>query len=289
MLLHAIERGLETINVFADTGNEHKLTLEYLDYLRHATGREIITVRADFSQRMLTKARTVDTKWRSEGVPDAVCDRAIEILQNPTGIPYLDLCILKGRFPASQSQFCTAELKVEPIAKQVIWPTLDTGTSVISWQGVRKQESKRRAGYTETELYDKHKNGATITLYRPLLEWTADDVFALHRKHGIEPNPLYLLGMNRVGCMPCINCRKDELLEISKRFPDHIDKIREWEAIVSEASKRGISTFFPTSNGTGNGIDEVVQWANTSRGGVQFNWLRGVSDTGCMSSYGLCE
>jgi 3'-phosphoadenosine 5'-phosphosulfate sulfotransferase (PAPS reductase)/FAD synthetase len=54
----------------------------------------------------------------------------------------------------------------------------------------------------------------------------------------VKLNPLYFLGMSRVGCMPCINCRKDELLEISKRFPKYIDIKREWESLVSMASKR---------------------------------------------------
>ena len=37
------------------------------------------------------------------------------------------------------------------------------------------------------------------------------------------------MGMGRVGCMPCINCRKDELLEISKRFPEVIERITRFQ------------------------------------------------------------
>jgi hypothetical protein len=33
--------------------------------------------------------------------------------------------------------------------------------------------------------------------------------------------------------MPCINTRKDELLEISKRFPEEIKRVAEWERIVA--------------------------------------------------------
>ena len=44
--------------------------------------------------------------------------------------------------------------------------------------------------------------------------------------------------------MPCINCRKDELLEISKRFPEVIDRIEQWEQAVKQASKLQAATFF---------------------------------------------
>lgn len=138
MLLLAIERGDAVSLVFADTGNEHQMTYNYLEYLEGALDMEIRRVRADFSRRMLRKAETVDTKWRLEGIPGTVCDRAIASLRQPTGVPFLDLCILKGRFPASRSQFCTEELKVVPIYQQVINPILDACYNVTSWRGARR-------------------------------------------------------------------------------------------------------------------------------------------------------
>ena len=96
--------------------------------------------------------------------------------------------------------------------------------------------------------------------------------------------------MGRVGCMPCIHARKDELLEISRRFPEEIERVAQWEQIVSAASKRGKSTFFATADGRGDGVWECVEWSKTSRGGTQYDFLR-VSDDGplCSSIYGLCE
>lgn len=94
-------------------------------------------------------------------------------------------------------------------------------------------------------------------VYSPLLKWDVSDVFKMHDKHGIKPNPLYKQGMGRVGCMPCINSRKNELFEIGKRFPAEIERVAEWERLVSKASKRGSATFF-TSDKRGHGIHEVV-------------------------------
>ena len=295
LLLLAIERQPDNMQaVFADVGNEHDLTYEYVRYLEQATGVSIRWVKADFARQIAGKREYVLTKWAEKGVPQAAIDRAAAALV-PTGIPFLDLCIWKGRFPSSRAAFCSQELKRNPIIDQVQKPILDAGDDVVSWQGVRRDESLRRSLLAETELKMTYENGAELWNYRPIIDWTAQDCFAMHRKHGIKHNPLYEMGMGRVGCMPCINCRKDELLEISKRFPEAIDRIRTWEESVKRASKRGVSTFFaaPSDDSEWSAtqtIDVVVEWAKTSRGGKQYDFLRMQEHWPvCTSVYGLCE
>lgn len=296
LLLLAIERNADNLQaVFADTGNEHEQTYEYVRYLAQATGVDIRWVRADFSDRIAHRREYVLTKWAEKGVSQKDIDRAAAALI-PTGNPFLDLCIWKGRFPSSGAAFCSEELKRNPIIQQVQKPLLERGEDVISWQGVRADESLRRRFLTEREFKETGTLGE-LWNYRPILKWTAEDAFAMHRKHGIKHNPLYEQGMGRVGCMPCINCRKDELLEIGKRFPEAIDRIEEWEHAVSAASKRGASTFFtaPSDNSEWSAtqtIRVIFEWSKTSRGGKQYDFIR-IGDEAdapmCSSIYGLCE
>lgn len=294
LLLLAIERETEWLEaVFADTGNEHKLTYDYMLYLADATGVQRKWVKADFSAMIANKAAYVRDVWPKKGVPQEAIDRAIAALV-PSGNPFLDLCLWKGRFPSAMAAFCSEHLKRIPI-QRVQSIALDAGADVISWQGVRRDESRRRALLTERELVKVTSSGAELWNFRPILDWSAEDCFAMHKRHGIKHNPLYEMGMGRVGCMPCINCRKDELLEISKRFPDEIDRIRQWETAVKQASKRGHATFFaaPSDNSEWSStqtIDVFVEWSKTSRGGKQFDFLR-MQDDGaiCTSLYGLCE
>jgi 3'-phosphoadenosine 5'-phosphosulfate sulfotransferase (PAPS reductase)/FAD synthetase len=295
MLLLAIERNTENLQaVFADTGNEHEQTYDYVRYLEQATGVEIRWVKADFSERIAKKKDYVLTKWEGKGVQQADIDRAVSSLV-PTGNPFLDLCIWKGRFPSTMAAFCSEELKRNPIINQVQKPLLELGEDVISWQGVRRDESKNRRFLSENELKLTHESGGELWNYRPILDWTAEDCFAMHKKHGINHNPLYEQGMGRVGCMPCINCRKDELLEISKRFPEAIDRIRQWEDTVKMASKRKGATFFAAPSddpewSAQQTIDVFVEWSKTSRGGTQYDFLRVQNDGPlCTSIYGLCE
>lgn len=294
LLLLAIERQPDNLQaVFADTGNEHELTYEYVQYLNYNVF-PIRTVKADFTRQIAGKKEYVLTKWAEKGVPQEAIERASAALE-PTGNPFLDLCIWKGRFPSTKAAFCSEELKRNPIINQVQKPLLDAGDDVISWQGVRRDESLRRSILSENELKKTYDNGSELWNYRPILDWTARDCFDMHKKHGIKHNPLYEMGMGRVGCMPCINCRKDELLEISKRFPEAIERIRQWEDAVKQASKKHAATFFcaPSDDNEWSAtqtIEVVVEWAKTSRGGKQYDWLRTELDAPlCTSIYGLCE
>ena len=287
MWLLAIERGEAVEACFADTGHEHPLTYEYIDYLESKLG-PIRRVQADFTRLLGVKRNTVQTKWREEGVSEDIIEEALSVL-NPTGNPYLDMCLYHGRFPSTKAKFCTQELKVIPIVTQVYGPVLSAGDEVLSWQAVRRDESRGRAKLDEYE--DTFEYGYIYRVYRPILDWTVEDVFAMHAKHGLEPNPLYKLGMGRVGCMPCINARKEELYHIASRFPDQIDRVARWEALVAKAHKRRdiIPTLFATAEGKGVGVAEVAEWSKTKRGGRQYDLFRQGDVPMCHSIYGLCE
>ncbi|MGK5512276.1 phosphoadenosine phosphosulfate reductase domain-containing protein [Brevibacillus formosus] len=288
------ELGVEVLPVFADTGHEHPLTYEYLHYLEQQLG-PIKRVKADFTERIGKRRLYVHDHWpeklvssgMSESESRKVVERALSVLY-PTNIPFLDLCLWKGRFPSTKARFCTQYLKVEVIQQQVYEPLLIEGYDIVSWQGVRAEESLARANLPERE------DGEGFSVYRPLIHWTAADVFEMHRHHGIEPNPLYKLGMGRVGCMPCINCNKAELFEIARRFPEEIARVAEWEKIVAMAAKRGAATFFfsPDGDGGWSNIHGVVEWSKTTHGGKQLDLVKAIefeNVPACSSAYGLCE
>ena len=287
--------------VFADTGNEHETTYEYVEYIseyfERETGRRIETVRADFTKAMADKR---DKLLKiAAGVPEseiygkrkfvhswtpAAASRAAELLY-PTGNVFLDLCMLRGGFPSRLRAFCTEELKQLPIMMNE-QKLLETHR-VESWQGVRGGESERRAKLAPYEW------GPLLSTRRPIFYWDVARVFEQHARHGIKPNQLYLEGAARVGCMPCINSGKSDLSLIASRFPEHIDKVREYERLVNMAARpcRTPYTFIHSSKAPGiTGIDSAVQWAKTTHGGKQYDLLADAEDaTQCSSEYGLCE
>jgi len=277
-----------TFAVFADTGNEHEATLDYLGTLEHVLGIRITRIRADFAERIAHRRNYVLTKWPEKGVPVAQCERAAALLQ-PSGNPYLDLCMLKGFFPSRLRQFCTQELKTLPLTEHALWFVDTRDVDVWSWQGVRRDESAKRSN---ARGFEDLSGG--IFAFRPVAGWTAQQTIDFVRLHGVPLNPLYSQGMGRVGCTPCINTSKAELAEISRRFPEHIERIAAWERIVSGISKHGDSSFFPAPNDgrgelRGRDIVAYVQWARTFRGGRVPDPQWDEAAPACASSYGLCE
>lgn len=290
-----------------DTGNEHEAFQPYLRYMERHLGIEIAILRANFDAEIAAKAdyvRTIyPTKLLKEGFTEKhaaqVIERCLRALR-PTGNPFLDLCIWKGRFPSRRAQFCTQELKTGPlVAHQLGFIERGEAEAVWAWQGVRIDESEARraklacpANLAFSRFFDVAGGG--IFNYRPILRWTAADAFEAMALFGLKPNPLYLQGMSRVGCMPCINASKDEVLEISKRFPGHIDRIEWWEREVAAASKREEASFFPDPERDAHldkrGIRNVVEWSKTQRGGQLMDWIRIYDEPkACESAYGLCE
>lgn len=283
--------------VFADTGNEHESTPEYVAHMADHLGIQIDTIRADLSGEVLRFRDYVRDHWPRKGVSQADCERAIKALE-PTGNPFLDLCLWKGRFPSRRAQFCTDFLKTRPLVEYQM-NLIDSGQceAVWSWQGVRLEEStsrRTRLQGTGACVRSFDVAGGGLFNYRPILRWSAADVFEAAALYGLKPNPLYRQGMSRVGCMPCINASKDEVLEISKRFPHHIDRLAHWEALVSIASKRQEASFFPDPHRDAHlnkrGIRNVVAWSQTQRGGQNVDWIRVMTEPkACESAYGLCE
>lgn len=312
LYLLAVERGMPFTAVFADTQHEHEYVYEMVDNLPRLTGGPTIrTVRADFTNDFIRKRNYILEKWPLAGVPQDKVERAAALMR-PTGSAFLDLCIIKGRFPGANSRFCTDELKIRPMWFHVNKPILEDGRALISWQGIRAEESIVRRDLLRFQRANIVWNGEKKDvkrravdwrsyIYRPIHHWKINDVWEMHRKHGIDPNPLYGMGMGRVGCLPCIMCRKDELRQIAAKFPEAIDKLEEWEAIVKETSKQGNATFFCASddplyqgetgaafNQMKYGIRSRVDWSRTSYGGVQYNMLLADIGTSC-SEWGVCE
>lgn len=189
-----------------------------------------------------------------------------------------DMIKVKGRAPSRTRQFCTHVLKLIP---QRRWCDENIHEEYERYTGVRRDESAKRANtpFREwDEFFDCYVN-------RPLADWSKKMCFEYVTSHGEEYNPLYKLGFGRVGCAPCINSGKDDILLWYQRFPEMIDKIRDYER------ESGRTFFAPMVPGLAmNTIDQVIEWATTGRGGRQHDFIRIHEERpACESKYGLCE
>jgi 3'-phosphoadenosine 5'-phosphosulfate sulfotransferase (PAPS reductase)/FAD synthetase len=259
-----------------------------------------------------------DTGWEFNPKDNPVFDNYIDYVREHIGpvdvvrakVGFADLCRQKGAFPGRSwagggvGRFCTDVLKHEPIKKYL--QAFDT--DVINVVGIRAAESRARRKLADETGPWEWSEGFDCWVWRPLLEWTLQDVIDIHQRHGITPNPLYWkYGMKRVGCAPCIFAGKDELTIIAKHWPERIDEIRQLEADVQRiALERYKSKGFDSFEAKGHQpptmfidkgrrmrmmpIDEYVAWASTSYGGKQIDMFKSYETErdGCMR-WGLCD
>ena len=311
LYLWALEHERRFLPVFADTGNEAQQTYDYLHELPMKTGGPAIRWIKAYTEAVVErKARNLlrtfeeTGKWgkgeKAVTVTRDKIEQALTVLK-PTGNPFLDMSLSRGGFPSHDRRFCTDKLKIEPMCKQVYRPLVDSGCHVVSWQGVRADESPKRSVLPRRSREEAY--GVEYHVFRPLLDWKEHEVFAFIRRHGLEPNPLYAMGASRVGCWPCIFSRKNELRNIAIHDPQKVEILAGWEAKVSLATPSDQSTFFmardlkipgPFHHST-HGIRQKMEWSKTGRGGKQYELLfdavgdqeAGASDV--CSGHGMCE
>ena len=203
------------------------------------------------------------------------------IVELQPALPMVQLLRKRGTFPSRLRRFCTEELKVFPLRDYLAARTVETINAV----GIRAEESAKRALMTEWEW----SKGLDSETWRPLIAWKFEDVRAIHQRHGLAPNPLYLRGAERVGCWPCIFARKAEIKHISETDPDRIALIEQLEAELTERAGADRRWFHgKTSRSSLVGIREVAEWSTTDRGGKQHVLFDPPDDGGCMR-WGLCD
>lgn len=202
-------------------------------------------------------------------------------------LTFEQMVLIKGRTPSRTAQFCTEKLKLVP---QRRWIRAEfspggrfAGESFVRYTGVRRDESRSRAD-SPIEQWDEWYD---CQLLMPLADWTKQMCFDYLKAHGEPINPLYAMGFNRVGCAPCINSGKEDIVMWLLKRPDMIEKVRALE-------KRTGRTFFaPMVPGHRmNDIDLVLKWASSlKRGGHEDQPAFPIlfERPACESKYGLCE
>lgn len=262
------------LTVFCDTGWESEITYKYIQEVNEKLNLNLITL----------KSKKYDG--------------------------FLDMVKQKGRFPSTKARFCTEQLKSIPMIDYILDEVDD---DVLIIQGIRQAESFNRSKMNAQCTYFKFyfqpygldKNGKekfhtyrkkdiikwkekhSDDILRPVFEWSGHDVINYILDNGFEPNPLYKMGMKRVGCYPCIMANNIDIRSIDKFDPARLDMIEEEEEVLKNSS------FF--------GPDSIPRWAYKGAYPLMSDvrkYLKDKNATGdlfngeersCMSFYGLCE
>lgn len=106
-----------------------------------------------------------------------------------------------------------------------------------------KKVKKRIADGKEDPKYHTYRRKEVLAyckkfgtdILRPVFYWSGMDVINYALDNHIDINPLYKLGMKRVGCFPCIMCGLSEIHQIATRFPERIEEIALYEIEIGSS------------------------------------------------------
>lgn len=203
-------------SVFTNTGMELPCTLELVNttekyYQKRFPGFKI--------QQAKSNKSAIDM-WRSYGPPSRMNRWCCSVLKTA----------LFGR-------------KMKELLKITSQPRL------VVFEGVRKDESAKRAAYNRVGEGVKHVN---LINCRPILKWNATETYLYMYKNDIQINPAYTLGLTRVGCGVCPFASDWSEYVIRKRYPqiaaDYIAVVEEMARNIGITSKTKIDEYISSGN-----------------------------------------
>lgn len=113
-------------------------------------------------------------------------------------------------------RFCTSELKTHLIAAEL--RRRFKGQQIINVTGVRREESASRA---KGSIASPDADGKAWS-WRPISDWTIDEVFARIALSGLDPHEAYTaFGMSRVSCRFCIMSNWDDMVAAAAQEESH--------------------------------------------------------------------
>jgi len=113
-------------------------------------------------------------------------------------------------------RFCTSEQKTHVIMADL--KRRFPGQKIVNVTGVRREESATRA---RMAVADSDANGQVWT-WRPIIDLTVDEVFAMIDASGLHPHPAYrVFGMTRVSCRWCIMSSMPDMIAATKQEEGH--------------------------------------------------------------------
>lgn len=134
-----------------------------------------------------------------------------------------------------QVRWCSSSVKIS-ILNQVITHSerfTAPNTTFIVCTGERRAESAARAKYSDLELHTTNTKKRDVWHWRPIIDFSDAQVWALLEKHKVQPHPSYMLGWGRCSCQLCIFGSANIWATIYEIDREKVERIAEIEYILN--------------------------------------------------------
>ena len=101
--------------------------------------------------------------------------------------------------PSDTHRWCCSVMKTAPLYRSLKMEG-NKQARVLTFDGVRAEESTRRSGYNRIGKGVKH---STVVNVSPILNWNSVEIFLYIFKYDLPINIAYRKGITRVGCVIC--------------------------------------------------------------------------------------
>lgn len=233
--------------------------------VNHSAGKDsqamLIKVRelVPDSQIVLIHADLGEVEWRGnvEHIRATAGDLPL-IIANPVR-SFFEMVEKRGMFPSPKYRQCTADLKRNPIERELrryLRDHPEFNGVIVNCMGLRAQESKDRASKTafghnagNSVVRRVSKAGKVIHPGRLWFDWLPihdmrlDEVWETIAGAGQKPHWAYGLGMSRLSCVFCIMANKADLRIAAQANPDLYRRYVELEKRVGHTmsmERRGL-------------------------------------------------
>ncbi|MDE6433411.1 MAG: phosphoadenosine phosphosulfate reductase family protein [Lachnospiraceae bacterium] len=152
--------------------------------------------------------------------------------------------------PSRVNRWCCSVLKTALFGRKMKeLLKVDSQPKLVVFEGVRREESAKRAAYNRVGEGVKHVN---LINCRPILRWNSTETYLYIYRRGIRINSAYTLGLTRVGCGVCPFASDWSEYVIRKRYPqiasDYIGVVEEMAKNIGITSKNKIDDYISSGN-----------------------------------------
>ena len=164
-------------------------------------------------------------------------------IETPDGLLILERDKSRGKpgtrlkFPqvaaSLQTRWCSSALKIDVGRRALNNQSRFDNKNILFITGERRQESSNRSRYNQLENHAcDRRNGRKkrlVDAWRPVLEWSEEQVWDTLERHKIIAPVPYRLGWSRSSCMKCIFNNATIWATLDHHFPGSLDKIAAYE------------------------------------------------------------
>lgn len=154
-----------------------------------------------------------------------------------------------------KTRWCSAYLKINVCASAVRNQERFLNKKVLILSGERGEESSARSKYPMAERdrsdsRESKKKKRYIDRWRPIRDWTEEQVWDLIKKYKVRAHPAYFLGFGRCSCQFCIFGNANQFATAAKVSPERFWNLADYETLFGVTIKRKESLADLVAKGT---------------------------------------